>query len=72
VAVARLQGEREDRVEAGGPLVAADVAETDDPAVVHDRQHELRRHGHVPAPDLVLDRDGERARGDGGRGLDPA
>ena len=57
--------------EAGRPLIPIDVAKTDEAPVVDDGEHELRGHRDVAAPHLVLDRDGERAGGDIGRGLDP-
>ena len=44
---------------------------SDERAVVDHREHELRWHGDITAPHLILDRDGERAGGDVGRGLDP-
>src|SRR5438552_2100746 len=47
--------------EARGLWVLRRVAERDETAVVHDREHELRMDDHVTAPELLLQRDGRRA-----------
>jgi len=50
--------------EAGGHQVLGRVPARDEPAVVHDREHELRRHDDVPAPGLLLNSDGRHAARD--------
>jgi len=57
--------------ESRGALVAVHIAERDKAAVVEDGEHELGGDRDVAAPDLLLDRDGERAAGDVGREGDP-
>jgi len=50
--------------EASGPRVLGRVSARDEAAVVHDGEHELRRHDDVAAPGLLLKGDGRRAAGD--------
>src|SRR5260221_14033607 len=57
--------------ESGRPVIAVDVADRDEAAVVQGGKKQLRRHGDVPTPDLLLDRDGQRAGSDVGRDFDP-
>jgi CRP/FNR family transcriptional regulator, cyclic AMP receptor protein len=46
------------------PGILGRVPERDEAAVVDDGEHELRVDHHVPAPHLLLERDGGRAAGD--------
>ena len=56
-----IMDSEESEDEARGHRVLGRVPARDEPAVVHDREHELRRHDHVPAPGLLLKGDGRRA-----------